>query len=115
VWLGVYALANALGLAFVRRLRLVDPPGSEIPWYFIRQDYVLGIVMGIGGLACILLGLAFLKLYKSNARLLIAQGVIWFGFPAWKAFVIVLRSDHVLSPTLARTSWPSFEAYYKIL
>lgn len=112
VWVGIYALASALGLALTRRLRFGDHPGSEIPWYFIRQDYVIGIVMGIGGLSCLLLGLAFLQRYRSNARILIAQSFIWFGVPAWKAFVIALRSDHVLSPALARTSWPSFEAYY---
>lgn len=111
-WVGIYALASALGLIFTRSLSFGDQPGSKIPWYFIRQDYILGIVMGIGGLACLLLGLAFLKRYRSNARILIAQSVIWFSVPAWKAFVIALRSDHVLSPALARTSWPTFEAYY---
>jgi len=111
VGLGMYALSGELGLAFARSLSFGDYPGSDIPWYFIRRDYILGIVMGIGGLTCILLGLAFLKLYRSNAKILIAQSFIWFGYPAWKAAVIALRSDHVLSLTRARTAWSSFEAY----
>jgi hypothetical protein len=113
LWIGVgmYALSSALSLVFSESLSLGDHPGSDIPWYFIQRDYVHGIVMGVGGLSCVLVGLAFWKLYKSNASILIAQSVIWFGSPAWQACVIALRSDHVLSPTLAKTVWSSFKAY----
>ncbi len=113
LWIGVgmYALFSFLSLGFSESLSFGDGPGSAIPWYFIRQDYIYGIFMGVGLLSCVLVGLAFWRRYKSNAGTLIAQSVIWFGYPAWRAFVIALRSDHVLSPTLAKTAWPSFEAY----
>lgn len=113
LWIGVgmYALSCVLSLVFSESLSLGDSPGSNIPWYFIRRDYVEGIVMGVGGLSCVLVGLAFWRLYKSNAGILIAQSIIWFGTSVWRAFVIALRSDHVLSPTLAKTAWSSFKAY----
>jgi hypothetical protein len=113
LWVGVgmYALSSALSLVFSEGLRFGDHPGSDIPWYFIRQDYIDGIVMGVGWLTCLLVGLAFWKQHKSNAGILIAQTAIWFSIPVWRAFVITLRSDHVLSPILAKTTWSSFEAY----
>ncbi len=109
--IGMYTLSSVLGLAFSKSLSLGDYPGGDIPWHSIRRDYIYGIVMGVGGLSCVLVGLAFWRLYKSNAGILIAQSVLFFGYPTWQACVIALRCDHVLSPTLARTAWSSFEAY----
>jgi len=39
------------------------------------------------------------------------MSLIGFGDPVWRAFVILLRTDHVMDAASAATVWPTFEAY----
>lgn len=117
VWLpavGViaYALAGELSLyAFERFGFPSDRPGDSPPWYFIRQDYIEGIIMGGIGLLCILIGVLALRRFRVFAGMLIWQTLLWNGGSAWKTLVILLRSDHVMDPAAASTAWSSFDAY----
>jgi hypothetical protein len=117
VWLlavGViaYALAGELShYAFERFGFPSDHPGDSPPWYFIRQDYIDGIVMGGIGLLCILVGVLALRRFRVFAEMLIWQTLLWFGGSVWQAVIILMRSDHVMDPALASTTWQSFDAY----
>lgn len=107
-----YALAGELSrYAFERFGFPSDRPGDNPPWYFIRQDYIDGIVMGSIGLLCILIGVLALRRFRVFAGMLIWQTLIWFGGSVWQAMIIVLRSDHVMDPSAASTAWSSFDAY----
>jgi hypothetical protein len=107
-----YSAGNSLSLSLWQRFGFPsDRPGDSPPWYFIRQDYIEGIVMGGIGLLCILIGVLALRRFRLFAGMLVWQTLIWFGHSAWQALVIVLRSDHVMEPSAASTAWPSFDAY----
>lgn len=117
LWIGfgLLMLVSLLSMVVAHRLNAGPGPGGEMPWQLLREQYVDGIVLGLGGLSCILLGLLALFLtrrYLSWANILIWLSFIYCAFPAWRSFVIRLRTDHLMSPTLARTSWPSARAYY---
>lgn len=107
-----YALAGELSHAAWQRFGVpADRPGDSPPWYFIRQDYIDGIVMGAIGLVCVLIGLLALRRFRIYAGMLIWQSLLWFGGPAWQSMIILRRSDHVLDPASATTTWQSFDAY----
>ena len=116
VWLpalGViaYVIAGELSRYVWERSVPAGRPGDSPPWYFIRQDYIDGIVMGGIGLLCILIGVLALRRFRIYAGMLILQSLLWFGGPAWQAMIILLRSDHVMDPASASTTWSSFDAY----
>jgi hypothetical protein len=92
-------------------LNIPANPGSDVPWYFIRQDFVEGTTMACLGAVCVVIGLFSLKRYPIYASMLIWQTLIWFGGPVWKAIVIMMRTDHPLDPVEAKASWSTFNAY----
>jgi hypothetical protein len=109
-----YGLAGKIGYDLC--LRFVYPfehPAVEPPWYFIRQDYVQGLVMAILGLLCLVLGLLLMlaKRHPVWSGMLAWQSVLSFGIPAWQAFVVALRCDNVLDRATATTEWQTFDAY----
>ena len=105
-----YALAGNMSLSLFR-LSDHGRPGDQPPWYFIRQDYIDGLVMGGMGLLCVVIGLLLMKRYPIWGGMLAWQSVTWFGGPAWKAFVIALRCDNVLNSAAATTEWQTFDAF----
>lgn len=117
VWLpalGVisYALAGELSRYALERFGFPsDRPGDSPPWYFIRRDYIDGIVMGGIGLLCILIGVLALRHFRIFAEMLIWQTLLSFGGSVWQTMIILLRSDHVMDRALASTTWQSFDAY----
>lgn len=108
--LAAYALAGSVSL---RLFQLSDHghPGDQPPWYFIRQDYINGLVMGSLGLLCLAIGLLYIRRYPIWAGMLAWQSVTSFGKPAWDAWVIILRCDNVMDPVAATTQWATFDAY----
>ena len=106
-----YALATRLSLYFFDQLYFPANPSSQIPWYFIRTDLVNGLTMGCIGSVCILIGLLNIKRYPVYGSMLIWQTLIWFGGSAWKAMVILMRTDHPMNPFTAKTVWPDFTSY----
>ncbi len=106
-----YGLAGPIYRHLINSLNIPNDPGSDVPWYFIRHDFVQGTTMaGLGGV-CVVIGLLNLKRYPIYAAMLLWQTVIWFGGPAWKALVIMMRTDHPLDPLVAKVSWSTFNAY----
>jgi integral membrane sensor domain MASE1 len=105
-----YALAGRMGMSLFL-LSDHGRPGDQPPWYFIRQDYIDGLVMGSMGLLCVVIGLLFMKRYPIWGGMLAWQSVTWFGGPAWDAFIIALRCDNVLNSAAATTEWQTFEAF----
>ena len=105
-----YALAGRMGTSlFV--LSDHGHPGDQPPWYFIRQDYIDGLVMGVMGLLCLVIGLLFMRRYPIWGGMLAWQSVTSFGIPAWDAFIVALRCDNVLNHAAATTEWQTFDAF----
>ena len=105
-----YALAGNMSLSLFR-LSDHGRPGDQPPWYFIRQDYIDGLVMGGMGLLCVVIGLLLMKRYPIWGGMLAWQSVTSFGIPAWDAFIIALRCDNVLNSAAATTEWQTFDAF----
>ncbi|HVG06616.1 MAG TPA: hypothetical protein VNM67_02855 [Thermoanaerobaculia bacterium] len=107
-----YCLCGMLSLYFTKSLAFSDPPGGDVPWYFIRQDAIHGMCLSLYLAACLTIGtLAIKNKWPGGGAGMIVFGIIWGIAPVWQLGLIYLKSDHIFHPTAARTSWLTFESY----
>jgi drug/metabolite transporter (DMT)-like permease len=108
----VYGLASYVGLRLSEGFHF-GPPGDERPWYFLRNDFVIGASLGVGIAVCLAIAYLARKRYPLNASACLWMSVLWSGGSAWKAAVIWMGSHNLMNPALATTRWPNFEAYFR--
>ncbi len=112
-WVGMslYVLGLFLSRYLERHVRLGAGVGDDPPWYFIREHYINGLVMAAFGLLSVLPLLRYWNRSRDLSLMHLIMSLSLFGIPAWDAFVIALRSDHVLDRALARTDWATFDSF----
>lgn len=96
-------------------IQLYDPPLSEPfdnpPWYFIRQDAVMGLCflpLFIAGTSAVFV--AMRKGLPQTAKTLWGVGAFALQ-PVWQLLLIYLRTEELFDRAKASTSWPTFDSY----
>ncbi len=84
-----------------------DYPGHDIPWYYIRRDFVKSFILSFGLIPTIIFGTIFIKTKKSSYFGICSLGLIYY-LPSLKRFIIILNNTtNIFSKTEATTTWGS--------
>src|SRR5437867_5081602 len=86
-------------------------PGSDPPWYFIRQDFFRGVGSLIGLCSMlILLGITWRR-YTSTNWLLLVMMAVWMLPSIVTSVIIYWRCGDFFHYGQAVSYWPTFKAY----
>jgi hypothetical protein len=103
VMLAILILSGQVSVYLFKQFFSADvSPGSDPPWYFIRQDFIEGICMAVGGSICLLFGAWAWHRYKPYGWMCTWMSLLWFGYRAWPAVVILLKTRHLMEVSAAR-------------
>lgn len=114
-WFGVllYIVSLFLGTYLGETLEFPgDGPGQDPPWYFIRRHLIQDVTVVAAMLFGLLTGAVASQRRQDGARSLLLFCFTIGGLYGWRAVVILMKTRNVMSPELATTSWPTFEAYF---
>ena len=85
--------------------------GDDPPFYFIRQDFVQGICLGISGFLGLAVGAFCWKRYPIYSGMIVWMSILWTGGALAKSIIILIKTNDILSPTTSESSWQTFEEY----
>lgn len=86
-------------------------PGSNPPFYFIRNDYISGIFLGASELLILIVAGLSWKRYPIYARMVLWMGILWTGGSIVKSVIIAFHTTNILSPLLSESLWQTFNDY----
>jgi hypothetical protein len=109
----IFLLSYGVSCWIALEVQRTTTPGSfdNPPWYFIRQDAIMGLSFLPLFLTCAAaIFLAMRRKFTQTARTLLGMGFFVF-YPVWKLLVIYVKCDDLFDPAKARTSWTTFDSY----
>jgi len=86
-------------------------PGSDPPWYFIRQDFFQGIGYIVGMFAVLVILAATWRRYTFSNWLLLGMVALWMVPGIVTGIVIYWRCTDFFDYGRAASAWPTFDAY----
>lgn len=85
--------------------------GSDLPWYFIRQDFFQGVGLLVGLLSMLVIVAATWRRYSFSNWPLLMMGAVWMVPCVVTAIIIYVRCTDLLDYTHAVSAWPTFNTY----
>ena len=88
-------------------ISLVNDP----PWYSIGQDFVYGLFCLGGMIVTLVLAVSTRRRFGTGSWMAAWMAVIWMGYPAAQAFLILARTTRIWDPSAALSQWRGFHEY----
>lgn len=86
-------------------------PGGDPPWYFIGKDLISGLFCLGGMILTLLVAVWTRRRFGTGSWMAAWMAVLWMGYPAAQAFLILLRTTHIWDPSAAVSQWRTFDEY----
>jgi hypothetical protein len=86
-------------------------PGSDPPWYFIRQDFFHGVGYLVGVFAMIVILAVTWRRYTFTNWILVSMLAVWMVPGIVTGIVIYCRCTDFFDYDRAVSAWPTFDAY----
>lgn len=86
-------------------------PGGDPPWYFIGQDFITGLFCLVSMILTLLVAVWTRRRFGTGSWMAAWMAVLWMGYPAAQAFLILLRTTRIWDPTAAASQWRTFDEY----
>jgi H+/Cl- antiporter ClcA len=111
-FLAIYFASGVSGL-FLPRLfgAPTAHPGSDPPWYFIRQDFFQGVGHFLGMFAMLLISVFTWRRYTFTNWFLLMMVAIWMVPGIVTGIVIYWRCTDFFHYGRAASAWPTFAEY----
>lgn len=88
-----------------------DNPGDQVPWYFIRRDFVKGICYSVALLVTLVIAIGIAPWFPESSLMFAFFGLIWLGSGVWQAAVIQANCQDLMNPVKATTRWQTFDQF----
>ena len=111
-FLAIYFASGVSGLFLPRLFGAPSAyPGSDPPWYFIRQDVFQGVGSLVGMVAILLIVAVTWRRYAFTNWALLAMVAVWMIPSIVTGIVIYSRCADFFDYRHAASAWPTFDAY----
>jgi hypothetical protein len=111
-FLAIYFASGISGLFLPRLFGFPSAyPGSDPPWYFIRQDFFQGVGHLVGLLAMLVILATTWRRYTFTNWMLLMMMAVWMMPGIVTGIVIYWRCTNFFDYTRAVSAWPTFDAY----
>jgi hypothetical protein len=112
VFLTIYFASGTSGLFLPRLFGAPSVyPGSDPPWYFIRQDFFQGLGHLVGALAIVAIVAATWRRYTFTNWMLLMMVAVFMVPGIVTGVVIYMRCTDLFDYSHAISAWPTFAAY----
>ena len=86
-------------------------PGGDPPWYFIGQDLLTGLFCLGGMILTLIVAVGTRRRFGAGSGTAAWMAVLWMGYPAAQAFLILTRTTRIWDPSAAVSQWRTFDDY----
>ncbi len=113
VFLAIYFASGVSGLFLPRLFGAPSAyPGSDPPWYFIRQDFFQGLGHLVGMLAMLVIVAATWRRYAFTNCMLLMMVAVWMVPGIVTGIVIYVRCTDLFDYSHAVSAWPTFRCVF---